>query len=174
MISSRPDLNSLALGMLEHDSKLLDVARRVSSQDLPVLGGVAVFLHGYRRTTEDIDLFTADTTAARAAIEALGGTWDDARREFILDGVPVHLVTARETSDAPKLVSEVEGVRVVSLADLIRFKLHSGLNTPGRTQDIADVEGLVRNIPLDKSFAAKLPSELRSPFKSIVEAVHGS
>lgn len=164
--------STLALGMLHDSSRLLDAARRVSHAGLPAVGGIAVFLHGYRRTTEDLDVYAADTATARAAIEQLGGVWDPAKREFLLAGVPVQLVTDQQTGGPPEHVSEIDGVRVVSLADLIRFKLRSGLNTPGRTQDLADVEGLVRRVPLDKAFAAKLPSEMRPAFKSIVDAVH--
>ena len=41
----------------------------------------------------------------------------------------------------------------------------------GRSKDIADVEELIRAVPLDKRFAGKLPKNLRGPFKGLVDAV---
>jgi len=156
--------------MLGEGSKLLAVARRLGGVG-PVVGGVAVFLHGYRRTTEDIDVFTDDTARASAALEALGAVWDAVNREHVLDGVPVHLVTVEQTGDAPTHVSEIEGVRVVGLADLVRFKLRSGTSSVARAKDLADVVEMIRRVPLDKSFAGKLPADLRGEFKRLADAV---
>lgn len=162
----------LALGLLDVSSKLLDVARVVSQSPAgPVLGGVAVFLHGYERTTADVDVFSDDSQRSAKALEDLGATWDAERREHVLDGVPIHIVTIRATGDGPKQVSEIRGVRCVSLADLIRFKLRAGLAEFGRAKDLADVEELIRRVPLDKSFAVKLPTELRADFKRLVDRV---
>lgn len=146
---ARDNPSELALGMLTPGSKLLDVARRISASGVgPVLGGVAVFLHGYHRTTEDVDVFAADTAAASEALIALGATWDADAREHVLDGV-----------------------HVVGLADLIRFKLRSGLRSAARAKDLADVVELIRRVPLDKAFAGKLPTELREDYKRLVDAV---
>lgn len=65
----------------------------------------------------------------------------------------------------------IDGIRVVTLKDLIAIKLISGLKNPGRSKDIADVEDLIRRVPLDKRFAARLPPEIRTDFKKIIEAV---
>jgi hypothetical protein len=160
----------LILGMLGEDSKLIATARRVSAV-APVLGGVAVFLHGYRRTTADVDVFADDSERVASALMELGATWDETRREHTLGGIPVHIVTVRETGDEPTRISEIEGVRVVGLADLIRYKLRSGLRSVARAKDLADVVELIKAIPLDKSFAGKLPTELRNEFKQLVESI---
>ena len=65
-------------------------------------------------------------------------------------------------------------MRVVSLKDLIAIKLLCGLENAGRSKDIGDVEELVRVIPLDKRFAAKLPKTIRQDFKGMVDAVRAS
>jgi hypothetical protein len=166
----RHNPTEIALGMLGEGSRLLQVARRASSVG-PVLGGVAVFLHGYRRTTEDIDLFADDAAKAAEALVSLGARWDPQRREHVLEGIPVHLVTAAETGDPPASSAEIDGVRVVALADLIRFKLRTGTRSVARSKDLADVVELIRRVPLDKSFAGRLPPDLRSDFKRLVDAV---
>lgn len=162
----------LALGLLGDGSELLAVARRLSSASVgPILGGVAVFLHGYRRTTRDVDIFAEDSKVAAGILESMGATWDPARREHTLDGVPVHIVTPQQTGRAPVNSVEVSGIRVAALPDLVAMKLTSGLAKPSRAQDLADVVGLIRAVPLDKPFAAKLPANLRTDFKRLVDAV---
>ena len=168
----RHALDRIAMSLLSEDPELLKLARRVSrAARAPVLGGIAVFLHGYRRTTADIDLYAADPAAVGDALVGLGARWDAKKREFVLDGVPIHLVTDKETGGPPKETVERRGIRVVGLADLIRFKLESGLNRPARAQDVADVVALIREVPLDKRFAPRLPPSMRAAFKKLVDSV---
>ena len=97
-----------------------------------------------------------------------------ARREFVLGGVPVQLVTEEQTGGPPERTSRISGVRVVSLADLIRFKLHSGLGSVRRAQDIADVVELIKRVPLDKRFAARLAGRQRAAFKKLVDGARSA
>ncbi len=168
-------LDRLAMSLFSRDPELLKLARRVTeATGAPVVDGIAVFLHGYRRTTEDIDLYAADPKQVGAALEALGARWNRERREFELAGVAIHLVTDRETGGAPQATETLRGVLVASLRDLVRTKLRSGLRNPNRAQDVADVVELIRSVPLDKRFAARLPNEQRSAFKKLVDAVRAS
>ncbi|MEM1167288.1 MAG: hypothetical protein AAGI30_13475 [Planctomycetota bacterium] len=171
-IIQRDNPAELAIGIFEMDSKILDVARVVSHCGVgPVLGGIAVFLHGYRRSTEDVDLYMVDPKTTRAKLDAVGAVWDDENREFVLDGVAIHVIDQRVTGSEFTHVSEIDGIRVVGLADLVRFKLHSGLNQAHRVKDIADVVELARAIPLDKSFVTKLPKEQRAAFKKLIDSL---
>ena len=172
MISRQPDPQEIALGIFEEDSRLLAAAERVTSAGVgPIVGGIAVFLHGYRRTTEDVDVYCDDTAVAAAVLESLGAVWDAEQSEHRLDGVRVHLVTRAQTGDAPREAVEIRGIRVISLADLIRFKLRSGVSSPGRLRDLSDVLELIRASRLDKTFALRLPKELRPEFRKLVDAV---
>src|SRR5205085_6414986 len=94
-----------------------------------------------------------------------------AQREHVLDNVPIHTVTPEDAGHAVEKTSLIDGVRVVSLKDLIVIKLRCGLDNLGRSKDVADVVELIRRIPLDKRFSAKLPSNLRAAFKKLVDAV---
>jgi hypothetical protein len=163
------------MSLFSADPELLKLARRVcEATGAPVVGGIPVFLHGYRRTTEDIDLFAADARAVADALTRMGARWDGKSKEFVLEGVPIHLVTEAQTGGPPQETADIRDVRVVGLADLVRFKLKSGLHRPERAQDIADVVALIRLVPLDKRFAARLPTSLRAPFKKLVDAVRKS
>ncbi|HEX4794296.1 MAG TPA: hypothetical protein VH370_10920, partial [Humisphaera sp.] len=100
--------------------------------------------------------------------------WDKSARQHLLEHVPIHTVTAEEAGHTVEKTSIIDGVRVVSLKDLIAIKLICGLNQPGRGKDIGDVEELIRAVGLDKRFAGKLPSKLRAQFKKLVDGVRAN
>ena len=155
--------------------RILDVARKLRSMvDAPVLGGIAVFLHGVQRATVDLDLYTEDRRATAAQLEAAGAKWDSTNREHVLDGIRIHTVSQEEAGITIQRTSILDGVRVVTLKDLIAIKLLCGLNHPARSKDLGDVEELIRAVPLDKRFAAKLPKGVRSEFKAMVDAVRAA
>lgn len=155
-------------------ARIVDLARRVTEiTGCPVVGGVAVALHGYRRYTGDIDIYSQDRWATHERLEEARIMWDAERREHVIDGAAVRMVGDDSLAGPPRRVSTIEGVKVVGLADLIRGKLAVGLEEVHRRKDVLDVLELIRVIPLKKDFAAKLPSRLRAPFKRLVDDVHG-
>jgi hypothetical protein len=154
------------------NDRILTVARSLRGHvRAPVLGGIAVYLHGYPRATTDLGLYTDDRRVTAAELESAGARWDTARREHILDDVPIHTVTPQDARHVVEKMSVIDGVRVVSLRDLIVIKMLCGLNNLNRSKDVADVVELVRRVPLDKRFAGKLPPKLRAAFKGLVDAV---
>jgi hypothetical protein len=162
----------LGIGMPGDNVRILQLARSLRDVvDAPVLGGIAVYLHGGERSTVDLDLYAADSKVIARQLESAGARWDRAQREHVLEGVRIHLVTPKEAGITIERTSTIDGVRVVTLKDLVAIKLKSGLNNPGRTRDLGDVEDLIRLVPLDKRFAAKLPRQLRADFKAMVDAV---
>ncbi len=155
-----------------NNDHILNLARRLRSQvHAPVIGGIAVYLHGVGRSTVDLDFYAVDRRVTADELEAAGAKWDTARREHVLDGVPIHTITPEDSGVVIGRTSTIDGVLVVTLKDLIAIKLLSGLNNRGRSRDLGDVEDLIRSVPLDKRFAAKLPPSLRKEFKTVVDAV---
>jgi len=154
------------------NNRILSLARRLRGiVDAAVVGGIAVYLHGGGRSTVDLDLYSADRSATAAQLETAGAAWDKAGREHVLDGVAIHIITPQDAGVTIARTSIIDGIRVVTLKDLIAIKLLCGLKTPGRSKDIGDVEELIRAAPLDKRFAAKLPKSIRPEFKALVDAV---
>lgn len=152
---------------------MLRLAKAVTdATGCPMVGGIAVFLHGYLRTTQDIDIYTADFQATHERLLAAGIEWDAKQREHSIEGVAVHMVGDDSMGGPPKRTSTIRGVKVVGLADLVRGKLTVGLKSMNRAKDIADVIELIRAVPLKKDFAVKLPKDLRAPFKVLVDQVH--
>lgn len=161
------------IGLPGDNSKILGVARHLTARiEAPVLGGIAVILHGYLRTTTDLDFYTPDRRLTDVQLRAAGAIWDIGKREHVLDDVRIHTVTPDDAGHTVVKTSIIEGVRVVSLKDLIAIKLRCGLNNINRAKDIGDVVELIRRVPLDKRFAGKLPKDIRSEFKRFVDAVH--
>ncbi|QYK47120.1 MAG: hypothetical protein KF838_10035 [Phycisphaeraceae bacterium] len=155
------------------EDQLLPLARRVSrAADSPIVGGVAVMLHGGGRNTSDIDVYSDDFWETHQRLEAAGIMWDASSREHRVDGVAVRMVGPESLGGPPKRASTIKGVSVIGLADLVRGKLIVGLKDIKRSKDIAHVIDLIEAVPLDKSFAAKLPTPLRAPFKTLVDQVH--
>jgi hypothetical protein len=171
-LATRKRLAHRRIGLPGDNSHILKVARRLRPLvDAPVLGGIAVYLHGGGRSTVDLDFYTADRPATAAQLEAAGARWNKADREHVLDGVSIHTITPEDAGVEIEKTSIIDGIRVVTLKDLVAIKLISGLKNPGRSKDLGDVEHLIREIPLDKRFAAKLPAAIRREFKALVDAV---
>jgi Nucleotidyltransferase of unknown function (DUF6036) len=173
-----PRLRDEALSLLDRRGSILELARELSlvmrreSIQGVVIGGIAVVLHGHVRSTTDIDIF-ADQPLKEISrvLIAEGFQYDEGRREFVRDGVPVHLVTRDQVARAPKKSIEIEGITTVSLADLIEMKLESGSKNVLRAQDLADVIGLIRQNGLTEAFAHFLDQSLRSEFCKLTNEI---
>lgn len=164
--------------MLEGRGVILEVARDVTQVlrdadlDGAVIGGVAVVLHGYVRTTADVDIFVSGSLVELAAsLKTAGFSYSPALREFRKQTVPVHLVTTDQVRKPPHSYVEIDGIRTVSLPDLIAMKLSLGTRDPLRAIDLADVIGLIRCRGLTPAFAAKLPAALRPDFRKLARAI---
>ncbi|RMF75628.1 MAG: hypothetical protein D6744_13190 [Planctomycetota bacterium] len=170
-----------ALRLLEGDSAILDTARAVSrvlrerGVAGAVIGGVATYLHGYTRTTADVDVLLcgcdAEATEFRAALEAVGFVFDAEQCEFNRDGVPVHIVRLEQAGVMPREMIDLLDVRTVGLADLLNMKLRTGARLVTRAQDLADVVGLIRANRLDAGFARRITPKLRPEFRKLLRAI---
>lgn len=158
--------------MAGNNDRILDLARRLRGViDGAVVGGIAVYLHGVARATTDLDFYVRDRKVAAVELEEAGAKWDKEEREHVMEGVPIHTITAGEAGVEVERTSVIDGVRVVTLKDLVAIKLISGLKNRGRSKDLGDVEELIRAVPLDKRFAGKLPAAVRAEFKKMVDGV---
>ena len=171
-------LRDEAFLLLEGHGAILETARdvgRIMSDagiDGAIIGGVAVVLHGYVRTTVDVDVFVnGPLKPLSEALQENGFRFFSSRREFRRSAVPVHLVTKDQTRMTPSAKERIEDVEVVSLPDLITMKLASGLREPLRAIDLADVIGLIRARRLTADFAARLSKEVRPEFRKLARAV---
>lgn len=149
------------------------IARRLEDLGIPyaIAGGIALFFHGYRRFTEDVDLLvTAEgLRKIHEQLVGLGYLPPFAGSKNLRDtagGVRIEfLVTGEYPGDGrPKPVAfpdpetasvEIDGIRFLRLEALIELKLASGI-TPGRRRDLADVQELIRILSLPADFIERL------------------
>ena len=148
------------------------VSQRLEEHSVPyaIAGGMALVVHGYDRTTVDVDiLVTAEglETVQRVLVglgyrpafegshKQLRDTERGVRIEFLVagefpgDGKPKPVAFP----DPAGCAVELEGIRYLDLKTLLELKLASGLTNPGRLKDLADVQELIR--------ARDLPLEMR-------------
>lgn len=171
-------IDQLALGMLVGDQTILDAAREVTrllkqiEDEGGVVGGIAVFLHGYRRTTADVDVYTSKRDALAELLGQHGFAWNADEKQFEKGECIVQLLAPGDDMPFhPTHFTDIEEVRVVSLPDLISMKLSLGVNNLRRAQDLADVVRLIESLKLDKSLAGSIAPAWRKAYKDLVDAV---
>ncbi len=163
---------------------LRKIARRLDDLHVSyaVVGGMALFFHGYRRFTEDVDiLITAEgLRAIHEHLEGVGYVVPPATSRQLRDaehGVRIEFLVSGEFpgDGKPKPVAfpppdeavvELEGIRFLGLAKLVELKLASG-TAPGRRRDLADVQELIRILNLPAEFANRLDPSVRGLYQEL-------
>src|SRR5262245_59388590 len=148
----------------EEESAVQKTLRRIAKRldelgvSYAVVGGLAMFFHGYRRFTEDVDILVTreNLKVIHEKLEGLGYVPPFTGSKHLRDtdsGVKVEfLVTGDFPGDGkPKSVSfpdpasvrvEGAGIWFLNLPALIELKLASGLTNPLRGKDLVDVQEL--------------------------------
>ena len=152
---------------------------------------MALFSHGVRRFTEDVDILLTPEGLKQThdALEGLGYIPPFKGSKQLRDaetGVKIEfLVTGQFPGDGkPKPVSfpdpanvgiEINGIQILRVESLIELKLSSGM-TGGvtRLKDFADVVELIRTLQLPISFAEKLNPYTREKFLELWNGVASS
>ncbi len=163
---------------MEGRGAILDTAREISrlirnaSVSAAVIGGIAVVLHGHWRATKEIDfLLGSDPAELAELLQANGFLHDPLRSEFVRNEIPVHLVLPDQAKATLGKTVEIEGILTVELHQLIEMKLRSGTTNLLRSQDLADVIGLIRAQRLTGEFARALDKTMRPTFRKLVRAI---
>jgi Uncharacterised nucleotidyltransferase len=163
---------------------LRKITRRLEELGIPyvVVGGMAMFYHGYRRFTEDVDLLVTPEglKEIHQRLEGLGYVPPITGSKQLRDtenGVRVEfLVTGAFPGDGqPKPVAfpnpensgvVIDGIKFLQLAKLIELKLASG-TAPGRIKDLGDVQELIRVLKLPADFANQLNPYVQELYKKL-------
>jgi hypothetical protein len=163
---------------------LRKITRRLEELGIPyvVVGGMAMFYHGYRRFTEDVHLLVTPEglKEIHQRLEGLGYVPPFTGSKQLRDtenGVRVEfLVTGAFPGDGqPKPVAfpnpensgvVIDGIKFLQLAKLIELKLASG-TAPGRIKDLGDVQELIRVLKLPADFANQLNPYVQELYKKL-------
>lgn len=169
------------------------IARRLDEigVDYAVAGGMALFRHGFRRFTEDVDILVTreGLKTIHDQLEGLGYVPPFAGSKNLRDtdsGVRIEFLVAGEYpgDGKPKPVAfpdpadvgvEIEGVRFLSLPALVELKLASGM-TGGiqRMKDLTDVVELITTRGLPVEFAEELNPYVRDKYLELWRGIQES
>jgi hypothetical protein len=152
--------------------------------DYAVAGAMAMFLHGFRRFTEDVDILVTKDGLAKIheALEGRGyvklfeasknlrDATNGVKIDFILSGqFPGDGKPGPVSFPIPCDVAVLqEGIRVISLPKLIQLKLASG-QAAHRLKDLGDVQQLIVELKLPIELAEELDPSLRDAYRRIWE-----
>jgi hypothetical protein len=169
---------------------LRKIVQRLEELGVPyaVAGAMALFFHGFRRFTEDVDiLVTPDgLRLIHERLEGLGYLPPFAGSKQLRDaetGVRIEfLITGEFPGDGkPKPIAfpdpaavrtEKDGVAVLSLPSLIELKLASGLTNPLRLKDIVDVQELIQTLNLPADLADQLNPFVQGKYRELWQLIH--
>lgn len=168
---------------------LRKVADRLKELRIPyaIGGGMALVVHGYDRTTVDVDILVTPEGLGRVhqSLEGLGYVPPFGGSKNLRDvetGVRIgFLVSGQYPRDGrPKPVAfpnpaeagvEIDGVRFLRLPVLIELKLASGMTNAARLKDLADVQELIKVLKLPADFSGQLNAYVRDRYMELWNAV---
>lgn len=166
------------------------ISRRLDELGIPfvVVGGVAMFHHGFRRFTEDVDILVTaeDLQRIHEHLDGLGfvrpfstsknlkDTTNGVRIEFLIAGeYPGDGKPKPVAFPSPQEEFEVrDGIKVLKLPRLIELKLASYMTGKARSKDLGDVEELIRTLNLHRDFATHLDPYVRPLFTEKWDEIH--
>ncbi len=172
-------------GKSQVQATLNKIANKLGELGVPyvVVGGMALFRHGYRRFTEDVEILVTreglkeihrklDGLGYRAPFEGsknLRDTDNGVKIEFLVSGdYPGDGKPKPVAFPPPEAVSdEFDGIRYIRLPNLIELKLASGMTNPDRIKDIGDVMELIKILDLPSSLADALNPFVRDKYKQL-------
>lgn len=165
------------------------ITERLDELGIPyvLVGAMALFLHGFRRFTEDVDLLVTreGLKEIHEQLEGLGylrlfegsknlrDTESGVRVEFLTtgdfpgDGKPKPVAFP----DPADVGVNIGGIRCLSLEKLIELKLASGMTNPGRLKDLADVQEVIKALHLPESFVDRLDPFVQDKYRELWMAV---
>jgi hypothetical protein len=164
---------------------LAKITRRLNELGIPycVVGGMALFQHGYRRFTEDVDILVTreGLREIHAKLDGLGYLPPFGRRRNLRDadlGVRIKFLIAGEFpgDDRPKPVAFPDpaaagvvrdGVAYLNLARLVELKLASGMTNAGRMRDLSDALELMKALALPLEFGDQLNPYVRAKYDEL-------
>jgi hypothetical protein len=168
------------------------ITRRLTELRIPyaVVDSMAMFFHGYRRFTEDVDILVTPEglKEIHRQLEGLGYLPPFQGSKHLRDaelGVKIEFLTtgAFAGDGKPKPVAfpdpepasvEVEGVRILQLPRLLELKLASGMTNPGRLNDLADVQKMIAVLNLPENLAEQLDPYVRAKYTELWNAIRNN
>ncbi|MGD9719986.1 MAG: nucleotidyltransferase family protein [Pirellulales bacterium] len=164
---------------------LRNIAQRLNELQIPyaVAGGMALFKHGFRRFTEDVDILVRkeDLRRIHEALDGRGYLPAHKLSKHLRDAthkVRIEFLTSGDyPGDGKKkpvafpdplaVAEEFDSIKYVNLPQLIEMKLASGMTGAGRLKDLSDVLELIKLLNLPESFAQPLNPYVHEKYREL-------
>ncbi|MDQ2686477.1 MAG: nucleotidyltransferase family protein [Armatimonadota bacterium] len=180
----------------EGKSAVQETLRRVTTRlgelgiDYAVVGGMALFAHGLRRFTEDVDILVT-REGLRQVHQILEGsgyrppflgsknlrdTETGVRIEFLItgdfpgDGRPKPV----QFPEPQTVTTELDDIKYLSLPVLLELKLASGMTNRDRLKDLVDAQELIRLFHLPETYTENLNPYVHGKYGELWQIVSGS
>ena len=166
------------------------ISQRMTELGIPhaVVGGLALFEHGFRRFTEDVDLLVTAEGLQRTHAELEGrgylppfdgskhlrDTETKVKIEFLKtgqfpgDGLPKPIAFP----DPEQVAEMIDGIPYITLVTLVELKLASGMTKPDRMKDLTDVLELIKLTNLPENYVEQLHPYVREKFSELWQIAH--
>jgi Uncharacterised nucleotidyltransferase len=171
---------------------LRKIAKRLDELGIAyaVVGGMAMFFHGYQRFTTDVDILVTreGLKQIHERLEGLGYVPPFTGSKHLRDtdtGVKVEFLTTGDYpgDGKPKPVAfpnpeeaqvEIKGIRFLQLPKIVELKLASGMTNIGRLKDLGDVQEMIRVLNLPEELADELNPFVRDKYCELWAAVRNT
>lgn len=170
----------------EGDSAVHKTLRRIVERleeldvDYAIAGGMALFFHGYRRFTEDVDILVTEDGLKKIhkTLEGRGYVKPFEKSKNLRDtvtGVKIDFLVAGGYPGDGKpgpiafpipadVAIEAEGIRLLDVKPMVELKLASG-QASHRAGDLTDVQRLIQALKLPSEFAEQLDPSVREAYR---------
>lgn len=173
----------------EGDSAVFQALHKIAGRlkdlgvEYAVVEGMALFHHGLRRFTEDVDVLVTkdDLKKIHDHLDGLGYLPPHRRSKHLRDtelGVRIEFLTTGEYPGDGKekpvafpepgpVGVESDGVWYLRLPTLVELRLASGMTNPGRFKDLSDVLELIKARELPADLAEELNPFVREKYREL-------
>lgn len=169
---------------------LREISSRLEQLGIPyaVCDGMALFHYGFRRFTEDVDLLVTseglrklhDELEGRGFLPPFTGsknlrdTATGVRVEFLVTGqFPGDGRPKPVAFPDPSQAASSGSIRYLTLPALVELKLASGMTSPARMKDLADVQELIRQLQLPVGYSGQLNPYVREKYVELWNNTRG-
>ena len=166
------------------------ITTRLTELDIPyaLVGGMALFFHGLRRFTEDVDILITPESLKQIheKLEGLEPPFEGSKHlrdaelgvkfEFLTtggfpgDGKPKPVAFP----DPAEVAIDLAGIKCAGLPTIIDMNLASGMTNPNRLKDLSDVQELIRVLQLPRELSAELNPFVRQRFEEFWDSLHSA
>jgi hypothetical protein len=164
---------------------LRKIAQRMHDLHIPyaVAGGMALFAHGFRRFTEDVDILVSSEGLKTIHRELAGLGYrppfeGSKNLRDVESGVRIEFLVAGQFPGDGKakpvafpqpdgVLFEHDGINFLNLPTLVELKLASGMTNENRVKDLADVQELIKLLSLDRDFENSLNPYVREKYRQL-------